>query len=291
MKVVIIGSTGQLGHDLMQVFNGNAIGLNHQDFDVVDGPTVTAVMHSLQPEWVINAAAFNRVDDCELDPMLAFAVNTLGAANVARAAAEVNAGVVFFSTDYIFGGKAHERNQPHDENGCPNPQNAYGVSKWAGERLVILANSRHVVVRSSALYGRTTSRKGWTFPELIINKARAGETLRIVDDQVTSPTYTLDLANKVKELIEQNVAGLFHVTNTGECSWFEFACTALEMAEITAQIEPIDTATSQRRAQRPSYSAMTSVRLTDLGLQPLRSWQDALSEYIHIKGFTRRLSV
>jgi dTDP-4-dehydrorhamnose reductase len=285
VKAIVIGSIGQLGHDLMRVFDTQALGLTHEDCDVTHAASVTSVIDAVRPDWVINTAAFNRVDDCELDPTLAFAVNTIGAGNVARAAAEVRAGVVLFSTDYVFGRKMHERGYPYNENDAPGPQNVYGVSKWAGEQLVIQSNPRHMIIRSAGLYGIVTSRKGWTFPELVIQKARLGETLRVVNDQVTSPTYTYDLAKKVKELIENNVTGLFHLTNAGECSWFEFACTALEIARVHTAIEPIDTATSGRRARRPAYSAMTSIRLPQYGLSPLRLWQDALRDYLQIKIF------
>lgn len=284
MRIIIIGSTGQLGQDLIRVFDPNAVGLSHQDIDVTDGLGVAAAVRSLQPDWIVNTAAFHQVDNCELNPTLAFAVNTLGAANVARAAAEVNAGVVFFSTDYVFGGERWEREHPHNEHDHPQPQNVYGVSKWAGERLVMQNNPRHLIVRSAGLYGTATSRKGWTFPELMINKARAGETLRVVDDQVTSPTFTADLAHKVKELIEHDTTGLFHVANAGECSWFELACATLEYAGLSTSIEPITTAKSQRRAQRPAYSALTSIRLQECGMDPLRPWQEALKEYLHTKG-------
>lgn len=284
MKIVVIGSIGQLGQDLMRAFGDTAIGINHQDFDVTDGQSVSLALNSLRPDWVINTAAFHRVDDCELDPQLSFAVNTLGAANVSRAAAQVNAGIVFLSTDYVFGREIREREHPYSEKDYPQPLNVYGVSKWAGEQLVIQSNPRHLILRSAGLYGSATSRKGWTFPELMLKKANAGETLRVVKDQVTSPTYTVDLANKVRELVDNDVTGLFHITNVGECSWFEFACATLEMAGITALIEPIDTAKTLTRAQRPSYSALTSIGLSEFGINPLRKWQEALKDYLQTKG-------
>jgi dTDP-4-dehydrorhamnose reductase len=283
VKVVVIGSTGQLGQDLMRVFGETAVGLGHQDLDVTDGIGVVMALQELQPDWVLNTAAYHRVDDCENNPTLTFAVNAVGASNVARAAAAVGAGVVFFSTDYVFGGETRGRGHPHSEADRPQPLNVYGVSKLAGERLVMLGNRRHLVLRSAGLYGTATSRKGWTFPELMINKACAGEQLRVVDDQALSPTYTADLAAKVKELVEQDVVGLFHVTNAGECSWFEFACATLSLAGLDTKIEPIATVTSQRRAQRPPYSALSSICLGECGLNPLRSWKEALKAYLQAK--------
>lgn len=268
----------------MRVFDGEAVGFAHQDLDVTDGVGVSSAMHSLQPDWVLNTAAFHRVDDCEINPALSFAVNALGAFNVARAAADVRAGVVFFSTDYVFGGQDRERGHPYEEGDNLHPLNVYGVSKAAGEQLVMQATLRHLVVRSAGLYGTATSRKGWTFPELMLNKARTEGIVRVVTDQVLSPTFTADLAHKTKELIEQDAVGLFHLASAGECSWFEFAQGVFDLAGVEVEMEPIHTGQTQRRARRPSYSALTTARLKKLGLSPLRPWQEALGDYLRAKG-------
>ena len=282
MKVAIIGSTGQLGQDLMRVFGEAATGFAHEDLDVTDEASVASAIRSERPDWVLNTAAFHRVDDCEVNPTLAFAVNALGALNVARAAADVGSGVVFYSTDYVFGGQ--ERDHPYEEGDSPHPLSVYGTSKVAGEQLVMQANARHLVVRSAGLYGTATSRKGWTFPELMINKARTEGVVRVVTDQVLSPTFTADLARKTKELIEHDAVGLFHLTNAGECSWFEFARGAFEIARVEAKMEPIDTGQLQQHARRPSYSALATARLGEIGLSPLRPWKEALSAYLRTKG-------
>ena len=282
MKVAIIGSTGQLGQDLMRVFGEAATGFAHEDLDVTDEASVASAIRSERPDWVLNTAAFHRVDDCEVNPTLTFAVNALGALNVARAAADVGSGVVFYSTDYVFGGQ--ERDHPYEEGDSPHPLSVYGTSKVAGEQLVMQANARHLVVRSAGLYGTATSRKGWTFPELMINKARTEGVVRVVTDQVLSPTFTADLARKSKELIEHDAVGLFHLTNAGECSWFEFARGAFEIARVEAKMEPIDTGQLQQHARRPSYSALATARLGEIGLSPLRPWKEALSAYLRTKG-------
>ena len=284
MRAAVIGSTGQLGQDLMRVLGEDAVGLTHQDLDVTDGVGVASAMHSLKPDWVINTAAYHRVDDCEVNPSLSFAANALGALNVARAASDVGAGVVFFSTDYVFGGEERDRNQPYEEGDAPAPLNVYGVSKAAGEQLVMRANVRHIVVRSAGLYGTSTSRKGWTFPELMLEKARTEGRVRVVTDQVLSPTYTADLAQKTKELIERDASGLFHLVNAGECSWFEFAKGVFELAGVEVEMEPIQTGETGRRARRPSYSALATVRLGDGGPDPLRPWTEALGDYLQAKG-------
>jgi len=284
MRTLVIGATGQLGQDLLRVYGEGATGLGHQEVDVTDGVAVAAVVRELRPDWVLNTAAFHRVDDCELNPTLSFAVNATGAANVARAAAEIGAGVVFFSTDYVFGGVGRERGRPHTEGELPDPLNVYGVSKWAGERLVEQANPRHLVVRTAGLYGTATSRKGWTFPELMLNKARSDGRLKVVDDQALSPTNTADLAEAVKALTERDASGLFHLTNEGECSWYEFAKATIELAGVGVPIEPIASSHSGRRAVRPPYSALASARLAGTGVAPLRPWREALDGYLRAKG-------
>ena len=216
----------------MRVFGEDATGFAHENLDVTDISSVASAIRSGKPDWVLNTAAFHRVDDCEANPASALAVNALGALNVARAAADVGSGVVFYSTDYAFGGEDRKRNDPYEEGDTPQPLSVYGTSKVAGEQLVAQANARHLVVRSAGLYGTATSRKGWTFPELMLNKARTEGALRVVTDQVLSPTFTADLAQKTKELIEHDAAGLFHLTNDGEGSWFEFTQGALHIARV-----------------------------------------------------------
>lgn len=283
MRTLVIGASGQLGQDLMKTLGDHAIGLGHAEIDVTDGIGVSRVIREHAPAWVINTAAFHRVDDCELNPTLAFAVNATGAANVARAAAEIGAGVVFYSTDYVFGGENRARHDPHTESSLPDPYNVYGVSKLAGERMVMNANPRHLVIRSAGLYGTATSRKGWTFPELMVNKGRTDGWVKVVTDQALSPTYTHDLAAATKALMEREGNGLFHLTNAGECSWFEFAQATFDLAGIAVNMEPTLTVPGERRARRPPYSAMTSERLESLGIAPLRPWREALEHYLRAK--------
>lgn len=277
MKIVVLGSTGQLAWDLLRIWEGRALGLSHDDLDVTDAVAVRERLQVLRPDWVVNTAAFNRVDDCETDPQQALAVNTLGAFHVARAAAAVGAGVVYFSSDYVFSGALR---RPYTEDDQAEPVNVYGVSKRAGEDLVRQANPRHVIVRTTGLYGLVTSRKGWTFPDLMLRKAQAGETVRVVADQVLTPTFTADLAAKVNELIERELCGLYHITNSGECSWFDFTRTLYDQVGITASVEPITTEQSGRRARRPAYSVLASARLQAAGLTPLRPWREALADYL-----------
>lgn len=280
MRIAVIGATGALGQDLMRIFGADAVGFTHEALEVTDAEATAAALASAAPDWVINTSAFHRVDECEREPARAFAVNAVGAGNVAHAAAEIGAGVMFFSTDYVFSGAGRSRGNPYTETAIPDPLNVYGISKLAGEQLVCLRNPRHIIVRTSALYGWSISRKGWTFPEVMMRKARAGEPLRVVADQITSPTFTLDLARKAAELIERDAAGIFHVANAGECSWFELAQCVLELAGLQADLQPTFTSGTANTIRRPGYSALGSMRLPEIGVSHLRPWQDALSEYV-----------
>ncbi len=284
MRTLILGSSGQLGQDLMRTLGAEAVGLTHADVDVTDGVSVSRIVREHRPDWVINTAAFHRVDDCELNPTLAFAVNAIGAANVSRAAAETGAGVVFYSTDYVFSGEGRPRHDPHTESSKPDPCNVYGASKVAGEHLVVNANPRHLVIRSAGLYGTATSRKGWTFPELMVSKGQSDGWVKVVTDQVLSPTYTHDLAGTTRALMERDARGLFHLTNEGECSWYEFAQATFAITGIAVNLEPTATVTGERRARRPPYSALASERLTEAAFPQLRPWRDALEHYLRAKG-------
>jgi dTDP-4-dehydrorhamnose reductase len=268
----------------MRALGDDAVGLTHADIDVTDGVGVSRILREQRPAWVINTAAFHRVDDCELNPTLAFAVNATGAGNVARAAEEIGAGVVFYSTDYVFGGEGRPRHDPHTESSLPDPYNIYGISKLAGERMVMNANPRHLVIRSAGLYGTATSRKGWTFPELMVTKGRNDGWVKVVTDQALSPTYTHDLADATKALMEREARGLFHLTNEGECSWFEFAQATFDITGVAVNMEPTTTITGDRRARRPPYSALTSERLAETGAPPMRPWREALEHYLNAKG-------
>jgi dTDP-4-dehydrorhamnose reductase len=279
MKAVVIGAPGQLGQDLVRLLGSNAVGLTHQEFDVTDGVAVANRLAAMKPDWVLNTAAYHKVDDCEANPVLAMAVNAMGAFNVARAAAAAGARHVFFSTDYVFGGEARERGRPLTEADAPRPLNVYGISKVAGEQLVLHAAPDAMVVRSAGLFGTATSRKGSTFPELMLRLAGTQEVVRVVDDQVLSPTFTADLAATVLKLMQEPRPGIVHVTNAGECSWYEFAKATYELTNTTVRLEPQSTAQAGRPAPRPPYSALASSRVA-----PLRHWRDALADYLTLKG-------
>ncbi len=237
---------------------------------------VLAALREARPDWVVNTAAFHRVDDCELDPERAFRMNAVAPWNVARAAKEVGARYCFVSTDYVYGRGEPAPRRPWIESDPPAPVNVYGASKVAGEELVRQVLPGALVVRSAGLYGVRGSGKGWTFPRLMLHLAETRGAVRVVDDQVLSPTFTADLAAAMVELMEGGATGLFHVVNDGACSWYELARHTFEIAGVEVDLAPQSTAEAGRRAARPAWSALASERLP----RPLRPWQEALADYL-----------
>jgi len=282
LRTLLIGSGGQLGRDLIDVWSGDLVAFSHQDFDVCNREQARQVIVREQPELVINTAAYHRVDDCETNGALALEVNALGAKNVADAAREVDAAVMFISTDYVQDGL---KGSPYVEGDLPRPLSLYGVSKLAGEHLVRQSNAQHYVVRSSSLFGVAgASGKGGNFVETMIRKAKAGEPLRVVDDQVSSPTFTADLATKLQELAGTGRYGLYHITNSGQTSWFGFAEKIFKLMGLAPSLTPISSDELSAPAQRPAFSVLENRALVDAGLQKLRSWEEALGAYLEAKG-------
>ncbi|MEX0786699.1 MAG: dTDP-4-dehydrorhamnose reductase [Dehalococcoidia bacterium] len=282
MRALLIGSQGQLGSDLRRIWNGDLIAFSHDDLDVCDREQTLAVVARERPELVINTAAYHRVDDCETNGARAFEVNALGAKNAADAAREAGAAVMFISTDYVFDG---EKGSPYVESDLPRPLSVYGASKVAGEHLVRQSNAQHYVVRSSSLFGVAgASGKGGNFVDTMINKAKAGDPLRVVNDQVSSPTQTRDLAEKLQELAASGRFGLYHVTNSGQTSWHDFAAKIFELCGLEPSLTAISSEELAAPARRPAFSVMENRALREAGLAPLRAWQDALEAYLAEKG-------
>lgn len=275
-RVVIIGSDGQLGHDLMLAFGDKAIGLTHKDIEITDAGMVFSVLSKLKPDVVINTAAIVKSEWCETNKEACFEVNAYGAENVAKASEAVGAVSVFISSDYVFDG----RKKSFSEGDTTAPLNVYGESKLAGEQLTQKANSRHYIIRTSWLFGVQVSHKGHDFPRLILNRAREKGQVSVVNDQFGSPTYAYDLALKIKQLIDMEVPyGTFHITNQGACSWYHFAEEVLKLFDVHTNLVPIRTEESGSKLRRPVFSVLENRRLKDLNIELLRGWQDALADY------------
>ena len=302
MKVAVIGANGQLGTDLCRALQGFAlVPLTEADIDIVHVASVRNALAEHRPGVIINTAAYVRVDDCEDERDKAFMVNGIGARNVAVVAQELGARLVHISTDYVFGGE-HEPTsrsvgeglvpsrepRPYTEFDTPIPLSMYGKSKLTGESLVRHFCLRHFVVRSSALFGTAGSMgKGSNFVETMLRLARELGELRVVDDQIFSPTYTGDLARKIVQLMATEHYGIFHVTNRGTCSWYEFAVEILRLANTSTPVVPIASDMYPQKAARPRYSVLDNYHLRLLGMDDMRPWQDALGEYFREKGYLR----
>lgn len=290
-RVALIGSNGQLGSDIARLWptselgkrGDQLIGLVHADIEVTDEAQVRSILSGIQPSLVINTSAFHRVDDCESNPLLALEVNGLGVKYLAESCRELGAVLMHFSTDYVFGGDA---TRPYTETDAALPVSAYGISKVAGEQyLRYLMPEDHILIRSSGLYGVAgASGKGGNFVETMLRFARDGRPIKVVNDQVSAPTYTLDLAQAVLEIIVRGGRGTYHVTNAGECSWYDFAQEIFSLAGLTPDLSPTTSADYAAAANRPAYSVLENARLKALGIGPLRPWQEALANYLKLRG-------
>lgn len=282
-RVALLGANGQLGQDLCRALCGHeVVPLTRLQCDVTDHAETRAVLTGLRPDVVINTTAYHRVDECESHADLAYAVNAIAVLNLARIATDLDAIFVHFSSDYVFDGNARE---PYTENSVPLPLSVYANSKLAGEYFVRSAARKYLLVRSCGLYGVAGSRgKQGNFVETMLKKARAGESIHVVDDQLVTPTYTSDLADQIAVLLATEHRGLFHITNEGQCSWFEFARAIFELTGTKADLSPVHSAAYKTPAVRPHYSVLENARLKQLGLDRMRPWRQALEAYLEEKG-------
>ncbi len=285
-RIIVTGAGGMLGRDLLSALSGcDVYGLTHSDLDITNVNLVARVFDDMRPDIVIHSAAYTDVDGCELDPDKAYRVNALGTRNVTVAANRVKCVMVYISTDYVFDGT---KDSPYVEWDEPNPLNAYGMSKLLGEEFVRELSDRFYIVRTSWLYGRG----GKNFVDTILKKAETEKSLRVVDDQRGSPTYTKDLASKIIEVIGLNKGlqmagrvagvsqryGIYHITNSGYCSWYDLA---REIVGNSIKVIPIKSTEIDRPAKRPKNSVLENRMLLLEGIGTLRPWKEALKDYTH----------
>jgi dTDP-4-dehydrorhamnose reductase len=271
MRILITGAGGQLGRDLQQVLAGEQlIALDHAALDIGDRNAVEHAVQTARPHWVINSAAFNDVDGAETNPDAAFRINSEGAGYLAEASNSIGAALMHVSTDYVFDGR---KGSPYVEGDVPNPLSVYGRSKFAGEQRVLAANANAIVARTAWLYGR----HGKNFVKSILAASQKGGPLKVVSDQIGSPTATADLARAIAHLIKRPLRGMLHVVNAGSCSRYEFA-KAIVPPET--EVVPISTVEAARPAPRPTNASLASERWASTGLPPLRSWQEALKDFL-----------
>lgn len=290
MKVAVIGASGQLGFDLVRAFTTEheTYPLTHADIDITDFKLSAKILKNIQPETVINCAAYVRVDEAEEYADKAFAVNALGARNMAQICKDMDSILVQISTDYVFDGR---KTTPYTEEDIPNPLNVYGNSKLAGEYFVRNMLEKHYIIRSSSLFGVAgASGKGGNFVETMIKKAKNNEEIKVVDDIIMSPTYTKDAACMIKNLLIKRLPfGIYHVANSGKCSWYDFAKAIFETIGMKSNLSRTKTNILQSKARRPMFSPIASAKIKKYGLE-MKSWDASLKSYFLDKGYLKDTS-
>ncbi|CAN7279394.1 dTDP-4-dehydrorhamnose reductase [Paenibacillus sp. LjRoot56] len=275
MKIVVTGANGQLGQDIVKLLEARheVHGLTREQLDITNEDQCLEVIQRLKPEVVIHSAAYTAVDLAETNEADAFRVNSDGTRNLAIAAESIGAKFVYISTDYVFDGMA---TQSYSENDPTNPQSVYGKSKRAGELHVQAISSRYFIVRTSWVYGAY----GKNFVKTMLELAKTRDSLKVVSDQFGSPTYTVDLALFLKKLIDTDRYGIYHASNSGVCSWYDFACAIFEESGITMNVEPCTTEEFPRPAPRPRNSAMEHEAIRVNGFEDLRAWREGLKAFL-----------
>jgi dTDP-4-dehydrorhamnose reductase len=280
VKYAVLGSAGQLGRDLTPRLEGEAVALTRERADLTRPELLRATLTDLRPDVVVNCAAYNFVDRAEDEPDAAFAVNAWGVRRLAESCRDLGCVLVHFSTDYVFGLDA-ARTTPFAEGDAPGPVSVYGMSKLCGEYVVRATCPRHFVIRTCGLYGVWGSGgKGGNFVETMLRLGREGKPLKVVDDQICTPSYTADVAAAAAALITTDCYGLYHLVNNGPCSWYEFAQAIFALSGMTVDLSPTTSGAFARPARRPGYSVLGMPAYESLGLPPLRPWREALAAYL-----------
>ncbi len=281
MKTAVIGANGQLGTDLCRVFREcghEIVELDHKSLEVADFRNCEKTLGKIKPDVVLNAAAMHHVELCEKEPAKAFAVNALGPRNLALLSALMGFKLVHFSTDYVFDGA---KSAPYTESDLPLPLNVYGTSKLAGEIFVRRTTPHHFVARISAIYGEAPCRAkgGLNFVRLMLKLARERKEIRVVADEVVSPTYARDVATQVERLTRTEAFGLYHMTSQGSCSWYEFALKIFELAGVSISVVRAQPEEFPHKVNRPKYSVLDNVNLRAIGMDVMPTWEKALEDF------------
>lgn len=285
-KIAIIGADGQLGSDLIKSLQEHIIfPLYYPDFDITKPDQARKDLSHLSAEVVINTAAYHRVDECENNPQKAFWVNSIAVRDIAIICRDLDSVLVHFSTDYVFDGK---KKDPYTEEDLPNPLNVYAISKLAGEYFVQNVLDKYFVIRTCGLYGEAGCwGKGSNFVDTLIALEKEGKPLRVVKDQRVTPTATAELAERVKELIGTDRYGLYHLSNEGECTWYEFAQAIFSIMDKKIDIIPVDSKSYGAKAERPPYSVLENKKAREIGLTEFSHWKQALKSYLIKKGYLK----
>ncbi|MEK7131171.1 MAG: dTDP-4-dehydrorhamnose reductase, partial [Patescibacteria group bacterium] len=270
--ILVTGAGGQLGNAVKQIFSGlgeDLVFFDKNDLDITSQEAIFEAFAKYKPNIVINCAAYNKVEQAEENIKEAYENNAFGPYWLAKAADNFGAKIVHISTDYVFAGDKNS----YAEADCPGPVNVYGASKLAGEQLVQLANKKSFIIRTSWLFGKNKDGSEKNFVKTMILKAKETKKVQVVEDQVGSPTYANDLAKKLQELLASDAEpGIYHITNSGHCSWYEFAKKIFEFSGVEASVIPIKTNASGTKIIRPGNSALKNSRLKEVKIPVLRNW-------------------
>ncbi|QVL33052.1 dTDP-4-dehydrorhamnose reductase [Telmatocola sphagniphila] len=288
MRYAIIGSAGQLGTALQKLLGNQAIPLTRADFDAIDAASLRRKLTELQPTHLINCSAYNFVDKAEQEPEVAFRSNAWAVRDMATICSELSAKFVHVSTDYVFGLDT-TRTIPFRETDAPGPVSVYGVSKLTGEYFAQTYSANHLVIRTCGLYGvrQVQSGKGTNFVDTMRNLARAGKALKVINDQHCTPSFVEHVAQALVEMLHNDLKGLYHVTNSGQTNWYEFAKTIFELSGIQANLSPTTAAEyanqfpiEKRPARRPGYSVLSCDKLLAGNVKQLPDWRAGLADYL-----------
>ncbi|HWR09225.1 dTDP-4-dehydrorhamnose reductase [Sporomusa sp.] len=273
MRILVTGANGQLGREIAKQGQDHELMLTDVDtLDITDSKATMSLFREVRPQAVIHCAAYTNVDGAESDPDRAFSVNVIGAQNMAAGCLETGARMVYVSTDYVFDGSSSKLYREFD---VVNPQTVYGRTKWQGEEIVRQILGRHYIMRTAWLYG-----DGNNFVRTMLRLAGENPSLRVVHDQVGTPTSTVDLSWAIFRLLASDAYGTYHATCQGKCSWYEFACEIFRQAGKSVEVVPVTTAEFVRPAKRPAYSVLDNYMLRMSVGDPIRNWQESLSEYL-----------
>ncbi|MCM1190760.1 MAG: dTDP-4-dehydrorhamnose reductase [bacterium] len=276
MKILVTGVKGQLGYDVVNELNGRGIetvGVDIEEMDITDAASVERVIKEAAPDAVIHCAAYTAVDAAEENEELCHRVNADGSRNIAKVCRELDIKMIYISTDYVFDGQGERFWEPDDERA---PQSVYGRTKYEGELAVQELLEKYFIVRIAWVFGIN----GKNFVKTMLKLSQNHDTLRVVNDQFGSPTYTYDLAKLLADMVMTEKYGVYHATNEGTCSWYEFACAIFEEAGIAMKVVPVTTQEYGAKASRPANSRMSKEKLSENGFERLPSWQDALKRYL-----------
>ena len=278
MKVLVTGVKGQLGYDVMNELKKRgleAVGADIEEMDITDAESVNRFIMAAKPDAVIHCAAYTAVDAAEENEDICRRVNADGTRNIAKVCKELDCKMIYISTDYVFDGQGSRPWEPDEER---HPLNVYGQTKYEGELAVQELLEKYFIVRIAWVFGVN----GKNFVKTMLNLAQTHDTLTVVNDQYGSPTYTYDLARLLVDMVQTDKYGIYHATNEGICTWYEFACEIFRQAHVAVKVLPVSAAEYRAKAKRPENSRMSKEKLTENGFERLPSWQDALGRYLAV---------